>query len=224
MNALRLFALALLIPLGFLQAQTFETAWIPSKPEIATYRSTSPQGDGLYQVVVSKTDSIIEVYINMISPGFTKTVHGRMTSAMRPLASSSFIAVGGQIIIETSCQYTGDKIHLSSVIKPYNQTVLFDSAAAGPIVDFSQVPLLGRIISLKPGTRRSFVSINPQSNALVTMTTEVVGTAVVDSIECAKVDMNNFEGLSTYWIEKASPHRAIRIEQPGTHRVTELLR
>ena len=50
----------------------FNTQWLPSQPEVLTYRSTSSQGDGLYQVSIMKRDTIIEAYINMISPGLQK--------------------------------------------------------------------------------------------------------------------------------------------------------
>lgn len=46
----------------------------PSKPEMLAYKSTSKQGSGLYQVSISKNETSIEIYMNIISSGFTKTV------------------------------------------------------------------------------------------------------------------------------------------------------
>jgi hypothetical protein len=72
---------------------SFNTAWITAKPEMLTYQSKSKQGDGLYQVSVSRTKTGIELYMNIITPGFTKSVWGAMTTNMRPRESKSRIIV-----------------------------------------------------------------------------------------------------------------------------------
>ena len=74
------------------ETASFNTSWISGKPEVLTYRTSSKQGDGLYQVAVSRTADGIEQYVNMITPGFTKSIWGRMTTDMRPLESTSRIS------------------------------------------------------------------------------------------------------------------------------------
>ena len=54
--------------------------------------------------------------------------------------------------------------------------------------------------------------------------TDVVGEATVQGVACYKVEGSDFEGQAIYWIEKAGHHRVIRIEQPTTGRITELMR
>ena len=201
----------------------FNTQWIPSKPEVLTYRSTSSQGDGLYQVSISKKDTSIEIYINMISPGFTKTVSGTMTSDMRPLQSKSKIIVNDQVVMETKCSYESDHLTITTVMLPYNQTMTNSPSFSKPVIDFSQTPLLIRTFLLEKGAEYTFTSLNPQNNTLTPLTVKVIGEGSVQELDCYKVEVNDFEGLSLYWIEKSSRHRVIRVEQPGSHRTTELL-
>jgi hypothetical protein len=201
----------------------FNTQWIPSKPEVLTYRSTSSQGDGLYQVSISKGDSGIEIYMNIISPGFTKTVSGTMTSDMRPLQSKSKIIVNGQVIMDTKCIYESDRLSITTVMMPYNQTTTNSPSFSKPVIDFSQVPLLARTLSLEKGSAYTFTSLNPQTNTLIPLTVKVTGEGSAQEVDCYKVEVNDFEGLSIYWVEKGSRHRVIRVEQPGSHRTTELL-
>jgi hypothetical protein len=54
--------------------------------------------------------------------------------------------------------------------------------------------------------------------------TDVVGEATVQGVACYRVEGSDFEGQATYWIEKTGHHRVIRIEQPTTGRITELMR
>ena len=61
------------------------------------------------------------------------------------------------------------------------------------------------------------------NNSLVPLKPNVVGEEIVKNIECFKVDSSNFEGAATYWIEKFGHHRVLRIEQPATGRVSELI-
>jgi hypothetical protein len=201
----------------------FNTQWIPSKPEVLTYRSTSSQGEGLYQVSISKRDSAIEIYMNIISPGFTKTVSGTMTSDMHPLQSKSKIIVNGQVIMDTKCSYESDHLTISTVMLPYNQTMANSPSFSKPVIDFSQIPLLARTLPLEKGSQYTFTSLNPQNNTLMPLTVKVIGEGSTQDVDCFKVEVNDFEGQSLYWIEKGSRHRVMRVEQPGSHRTTELL-
>ncbi len=201
----------------------FDTRWIPTKPEMLTYRSTSKQGDGLYQVSIAKSDSTIEIYMNIITNGFTKTVSGTMTLEMVPLQSKGKIIVNGQIIMETECLYEKDKLHISTLMKPYNQTMKNDPSFSTLVVDFSQLPLVARTLSLNVGAKYTFQSLNPQTNAIVPLTLKVLGEEKIRDMDCYKVESNDFEGTSLFWIEKGSRRRVVRIEQPETNRVTELI-
>ncbi len=68
---------------------SFVTQWIPDKPQMMTYSSTDKYGDQLYQVSIYKKDDNFEVYINIISNGFTKTVSGTFNSTVRWLSGCS---------------------------------------------------------------------------------------------------------------------------------------
>ena len=153
----------------------YNTQWIPSKPEVLTYRSTSSQGDGLYQVSISKGDSGIEIYMNIISPGFTKTVSGTMTSDMRPLQSKSKIIINGQVIMDTKCTYESDRLTITTAMLPYNQTMTNSLSFSKPVIDFSQAPLLTRTLPLEKGAEYTFTSLNPQNNTLTPLTVKVTG-------------------------------------------------
>ncbi len=202
---------------------SFSTDWVPSKPEVLTYRSTSGQGEGLYQVSIFKRDSIIEIYMNIISPGFTKTVSGTMTAGMIPLHSTSKIIVNGQVVMDTRCSYDPDKVHISTTMLPYNQTMTNAPSFSTPIVDFSQVAILARTLQLKKGQEYTFSSLNPQTNTLTPLSLKVVGEGLAGGNDCYKIEQNDFEGQSIYWIEKGARRRVLRIEQPQAHRVTELI-
>ncbi len=209
--------------LGAAEPMQFNTAWITSKPEVLTYKSISKQGDGLYQVSIAKSDSIIEIYMNIITTGFTKTVSGTMTLDMIPLQSKGKIIVNGQISMETECSYEKEKLHISTVMKPYNRTMSNDPSFTSMVVDFSQLPLVARTLSLKVGAEYSFQSLNPQTNAIVPFTLKVLSEEKIKNSECYKVESNDFEGKSFFWIEKSSSRRIVRIEQPETNRITELI-
>ena len=201
----------------------FDTKWISSKPEMLTYRSTGKQGDGLYQVSIAKGDSTIEIYMNIITNGFTKTVSGTMTLEMVPLQSKGKIIVYGQINMETQCSYEKDKLHISTIMKPYNQTMKNDPSFTKLVVDFSQLPLVARTLSLNVGAEFNFQSLNPQTNAIVPFTLKVLGEEKIKDMDCYKVESNDFEGRSLFWIEKGSRRRVVRIEHPETNRITELI-
>ncbi len=199
---------------------SFDTSWIRPKPEVLTYRSTGAQGDGLYQVSVWRAGESIEMYINIIMPGFAKSVWGKMAADFHPQGSKSRIVVNDQIVMTSDCSYTADRLHIATLMAPYNRMVDNTLPFAGLVVDFSQTPILPRTLPLKLGAQFKFVSLDPQSNSLVPLTIRVVGEEIIHGTACSKIEGNDFEGQSAYWIEKGVPHRAIRIEQPG--RLTEL--
>jgi len=201
----------------------FDTAWIPAKPEVLTYRSTAKQGDGLYQVAVSRTSDGIEACLNIITPGFTKSVWGRMTDAMRPRESKSRIMVRDQITMTTDCSYGQESLHIATAMQPYNQVAERTLSSHDLVVDFAQIPLLLRTLPLQPGAEFKFTSLDPRSNSLVPLRISVVATETMHGTECYKVENHDFEGQSMYWIEQGGHHRVLRIEQPETGRVTEMI-
>jgi len=202
---------------------SFNTQWITASPEVCTYKSVSNQGEGLYQVSVSKMDSVIEIYVNIISSGFTKTVAGMMTAGMRPMESSSKVIVNSQIIMNTQCKYEADHVTITTRMLPLNRTTSNSPSFSSPVVDFSQIPLLLRTLTLKRNSVYAFTGLNPRMNTLAPLTLRVLGEDMVKNIPCFKVEVKDFEGESIYWIEKERQHRVIRIEQPSDKRVTELM-
>lgn len=202
-------------------AQAFDTTWITAKPEVLTYRTTTKEGNGLYQVSDWKTANGIELYINIISPGFTKSVWSVMDADFHPRASTSRIVVNDQIIMTTECAYKPDRLHIATLMAPYDRVVENTLSLSNFVVDFSQIPLLPRTLQLKPGSKIKFDSLNPESNALVPLTICVTQEEIIHGAMCYKVEGCDFEGKSTYWIETSGHHRVMRIEQPG--RVTELI-
>jgi len=205
------------------ELSSFNTAWITAKPEVLTYRSKARQGDGLYQVSVSRTKSGIELYMNIITPGFTKSVWGTMTTNMQPRESKSRIIVSGQLTMTTDCSYQRDSLHIATVMSPNERIMENTLSNANFVVDFSQAPLLARTLPLKAGADFEFISLNPQNNSLVPLKIHVVGEEMIQKIACYKIQGSDFEGEATYWIEKAGHHRVIRIEQADTSRITELI-
>ena len=203
------------------EPRSFDTAWITAKPEVLTYRTTARTGDGLYQVSVWRTAAGIELYMNFISPGFTKSVWGVMAADFRPRESKSRIVVNDQIIMTTDCAYEPARLHIATSMTPYNRLVEDTLSFSNLVVDFSQTPLLPRTLPLKPGAEFKFASLNPQSNSLVPLTIRVLGEEIIHEAACYRVEGSDFEGKSTYWIEENAPHRIMRIEQPG--RATELI-
>jgi len=179
---------------------SFNTAWITAKPEVLTYQSKAKQGDGLYQVSVSRTKSGIELYMNIITPGFTKSVWGTMTTNMQPRESKSRIIVSGQVAMTTDCSYQRDSLHIATVMSPYDRVVENTLSNSNLVVDFSQAPLLARTLPLKPGAAFEFPSLNPQNNTLVPLTLRVVGEATMQKTECYRVEGSDFEGFwNRHW-------------------------
>lgn len=202
---------------------SFNTQWIPSKPEILTYRSTSKQGDGLYQVSIARTDSTIEIYMNIITNGFTKTVSGTMGIDLTPVGSASRIFINNQISMDTRTSFEKKRLHISTKMMPYNQVMKNDPEFSGRVFDFSQHPLLPRVLDLTQQKEYSFQSLNPQTNQIVPITMKMLGEESVRNIACYKIEMNDFEGKAFMWIEKGNTRRTIRIEQPETGRISELI-
>jgi len=209
--------------LGAAESPSFNTAWITAKPEVLTYQSKAKQGDGLYQVSVSRTKGGIEQYMNIITPGFTKSVWGAMSTNMHPRESKSRIIVSGQVAMTTECSYQRDSLHIATVMSPYDRVMENTLTSSNLVVDFSQTPLLARTLPLKLGAAFEFPSLNPQNNSLVPLKLRVVGEETIQKIACYKIEGSDFEGPVTYWIEKAGHHRIIRIEQADTGRITELM-
>ncbi len=208
---------------GAADAPVFDTAWVPTQPEVLTYRSTAKEGNGLYQLSVWRNGPDIELYMNIITAGFTKSVSGVMSGDMRPKESKSRIVINGQVIMTTECAYRPAQLHISTLMSPYNRTTAETIAFTNRVVDFSQGPLVARALPLKVGAEFAFTQLNPQSNKLVPLTLRVTGEGAMQNVECYKVEGADFEGKATYWVEKAGHHRVLRIEQAATGRVTELL-
>jgi len=205
------------------EATSFNTSWIQAEPEVLTYRSKAGQGDGLYQVSTWRTDGGIELYMNIITTGFTKSVWGSMGSDMRPHQSTSRITVQNQVTMKTDVSYKPSELHVATLMGPGNHVMENTLSLTNLVLDFSQAPLVARTLPLKPGAEFTFASLNPQNNSLVPLTLRVIGEETIAKTESYKVEANDFEGRSIYWIEKAGHHRVLRIEQPGTGRVTELI-
>jgi len=121
-----------------------------------------------------KSDSTIEVYMNIITPGFTKTVSGKMTLDMHPLESSAKIIVDGRVMMDTKCNYNRNRLSITTVIAPYNQTVADSFGFTEQVIDFSQIPLLIRTLRLDTASQYSFASLNPNTNRLIPMTVKDV--------------------------------------------------
>ena len=202
----------------------FNTQWIPAKPEVLTYNSKDEYSSGLYQIAVSKKDTIFEVYINIVSPGFSKTVSGTFNSKMHPLQSSSKIIVDGQIVMDTKCTYTRDSLNISTLMNPYNKIMANSLDITQPFVDFSQTPLLIRSLPLNTGEQYTFTTINPVTNTLVPLTLKVIGEETVLDVDCYKVEINDFEGRTIYWVDKKASHRALRAVQLKSNRSIELIK
>ncbi len=214
-------ALLIIASHGIASAQ-FDTQWISSKPEMSTYRTTGTQ-EGLYQISIARVDSVIEVYINIITPGFTKTVSGTMTPDMLPLESTGKIIINGQIVMDTKCSYEADSLRITTVMLPYNQTAAQTLPFTKPVIDFSQIPMLVRTLRLDTNSQYAFTSVNPRTNTIYSLTLKVIGEGHTGDVDCYKVELNDFEGRSIYWVEKNSPHRVMLVQQPSSDLTTELI-
>ncbi len=219
-----LFTLFLMVSIAFAdEPVSFATQWIPDKPQMMTYSSTDKYGDQLYQVSIYKKDDNFEIYINIISNGFTKTVSGTFNSTMYPLQSSAKIIVNGQIVMDTKCSYTSNSLTISTLMSPYNKTMSQNFEINQRIIDFSQVPILVRTLTLEKDSEYTFTSLDPKTNTLVPLSLKVNGEGKAQDIDCFIVEVIDFEGKSIYWVEKDFQHRVIRVEQPESQRTIELM-
>jgi hypothetical protein len=146
-----------------------------------------------------------------------------MTTNMQPRESKSRIFMKDQITLTSDCSYNGTGLHIATVINPSDRVVENTLSSSDLVVDFSQTPLLARTLPLKPGAHFEFTSLNPQNNSLLALTIRVVGEETIQNITCYKVEMHDYEGQAINWIEKGGHHRVIRVEQPATGRITELM-
>lgn len=201
----------------------FNTSWILEKPEVLTYQSHSKQSDGSYQLSTSRTTNGIEQSIEIVAPGFRKSVWGCMTTNMCPRESTGRMVIREQITVKTDCHYTGGRLHIKTVISPNNQVAENTLSCSHFVADFSQIPLLVRTLPLRPGAEFEFTSINPQNNSLVPLAFRVLAEEAIRGTECYKVEESDFEGRTLCWVEKSGCHRVVRFEQTDTGRVTELL-
>jgi len=218
--------LALFLMMRLSQAQeavSFATDWIPDKPEMMTYSATDKYGDQLYQVSVYKKNGHFEIYTNIISKGYTKTVCGTFDSTMYPLFSTAKIIVDGQILMDTECSYTSYNLNISTLMSPYNTTMSKDIKIDQRIIDFSQGPILVRTLTLAKDIQYTFASLDPTTNTLVPLTVKVIGEGKAQDHNCYIVEVNDFEGLAIYWVEKDIQHRVVRVEQPESQRTVELI-
>lgn len=206
-------------------APSLDTSWLPARPEVLTYRSTSPQGSGLYQLSLVRKADGVEHYINIITPNFTKSVFGTMSPALGFRSSRSRIYVHGQVGLATDCDRSDGQIKIATTIAPYGQVQKADLAATASdtVIDFSQTPLVPRSLTLAPGESAMFSSVNPRENRLVPLKIKCLAEETVQGIACRKFELHDYEGASFYWVEKDGARRIIRVEQPETTRVTELM-
>ncbi len=202
---------------------SFAIDWIPDKPEMMTYSSTDKYGEQLYQVSVYKKNENFEIYTNIISNGYTKTVCGTFDSKMYPLHSTAKIIVNGQILMDTECSYTSNNLIISTLMSPYNTTMSENISIDQRIIDFSQVPILVRTLTLLKDFEYTFDSLDPQSNTIVPLSVNVIGEGKAQDLNCYIVEVIDFEGRAKYWVEKGIQHRVVRVEQPEFQRMVELI-
>ena len=219
-----LFTLILIVSIALAdEPVSFSTQWIPDKPQMMTYSSKDKYGDQLYQVSIYKKNDNFEIYINIISNGFTKTVSGTFNSTMYPLHSTAKIIVDGQILMDTECSFTSNNLIISTLMSPYNKTMSQNIKIDQRIIDFSQVPILVRTLTLVKDIQYTFASLDPTTNTLVPLSVKVIDEGMAQDLNCYIVEVNDFEGKSIYWVEKDILRRVVRIEQPESQRTVELI-
>ena len=202
---------------------TLNLGWISPKPEVLTYRSHGDHGEGLYQVCLFRSDSLLELSISIISPGFSKIVATSMKDDLSPVFSRATIVVNDQVAMATSCEYGRNSATISTRMFPYNRTLANTLNSPDPLLDYAESPLLVRAIPLDSGSIATFPTISPRTNTLASMTLSVIGDGAIGTVQCVRVEVADFEGKSIYWIEKGDRRRVMRIEQPETHTVSELI-
>jgi hypothetical protein len=218
-------ALCALCTLAFAGDQVkFDTSWMSAKPEVRTYRSTSKQwGSGFYQVSAWKSDTGIEITLNILTPGYSKFLQGQLDLDLRPIRSKGVILIGGQVVMESDSVYTGETIRLSTLVKPYNRTTGNDLVSKSFTVDPSLIPILPRVLPLEAGKEFSFAALDPVKNALGAYALKVIGEEAIQNIPCFRAETSSFEGKAVVWVEKGTPHRIMKVETPGQNAVHELI-
>jgi hypothetical protein len=139
------------------------------------------------------------------------------------LQSASSILIGGQVQMSTEIRYAESKLKVSTVMNPMNQTIAAEVPESGQIIDLAQTPFLLRMLPLSAGALFEVTSLNPRTNKITPFHVSVTGEETALKGDSYRVDCNDFEGESVYWIEKAAPHRILRIEQPTQHRTLDLV-
>lgn len=202
----------------------FDTTWIPAKPEVRTYKSSSKQwGDGYYQVSVWKSEAGIEGTLNILTPNYSKFLRGQTNRDLYPILSKGVIVISAQVVMESDITYTGEKIHLSTLVKPYNRTTGNDLVSKSLVIDPSMIPILPRVLPLETGKSFSFTALDPVKSTLGTYTLKVTSEEVIKGIACFRAETSSFEGRAVVWVEKGTPHRILRMETPEQGGCHELI-
>lgn len=199
-----------------------DTSWLSTTPEVQTYDMSGKFGEGMVQVSSLRSATGIEVQISTISPGFAKTVFGEMDVNLTPSKSKTRMFIDGQISMATDCDYSADGVRVSTSMLPYNQKLGRTLKSNERFVDFSQTLLLIRSLRLKPDAEFRFTSVNPKNNTLIPTKIRVVSEETIDKMACYKVQLDDFDGRSSIWVEKGGAHRIFKTETAdGT--ITELI-
>ena len=203
----------------------FDSNWVSAQPEVLTYRPVGEHAGEIYQLAIVKNQSTIETRIIITSPGFMKYVTGAMTLDMAPVRSGGSILIGGQAEIDTDARYDGGKVQVTTVMQPGSRTIKGEVPYKDVLVDFAQAPFLLRMLPLHADAAFEFTSLNPRNNTLTPWHAKVTGEAKVLDLDSYKVECDDFEGHTVYWIEKSGNHRIVRIEQGGQqHGTLELIK
>ncbi len=201
---------------------TIDTSWLHDKPEVLTYSMSGTHGEGMLQVSAIRCAAGIEVHTSVISPGFAKTVFGEMDLNLKPSKSRTRMLVNGQVGLTTDCDYSNGRVHIVTLMSPYNQKLERTLKSEEQFVDFSQTLLLVRSLNLTGVAEFRFATVNPKNNTLAPMQIRVVSEETILRVPCYRIELRDFEGRSSLWVEKGSAHRVIRTEkEDGT--VIELI-
>ena len=204
-------------------APKLDASFLPQQPELLTYRTTAGGKPGFFTVALTRSGKELEVLVNMIEPGFSKTVWGTLGEDLRPLRSQAIIAIGDQVRVDSRMRYEAGKIAVNTLLGPWGRSTDAEVAAPGPVVDPVEQPVLPRLLPLKAGAAWSLDALDPQKNVLAKLELKVTGEEQVAGVDCFRVEQDGFEGKAIYWIEKGPRRRPIRIEQPASGRVSELV-
>lgn len=204
-------------------APKLDASFVPQAPELLTYRTTAGGKSGHFTVALTRSGKNLEVLVNMIEPGFSKTVWGTLGEDLRPLRSQAIIAIGDQVRIDSTLRYEAGKIAVHTLIGPWGRAADAEVPAPGLVVDPVEQPVLPRLLPLKAGAAWSLDALDPQKNVLGKLELRVTGEEEVAGVDCFRVEQDGFEGKAIYWIEKGPRRRPIRIEQPASGRVSELV-